>query len=222
MWPMTPGYKSLTVILNGTTLWTRPYGVQVIIVEVWGAGGGGSGSSTGAVSASCPSGGAGGGYARKLITFPNPSYACVVGAGGAGGAAGNNAGTNGGDTEFGSGPVLCKATGGVGGAVMGAGATVQFPGHSNGGIGTIGDILLAGFPAGIAFRRSGTEGRSGDGGNASVGGGGAPGRLNTNAGVGATSYGAGGSAGCTLNGGAAQAGGDGANGVIFVWEYGHD
>lgn len=104
--------------------WTKPADfVYANILLIGAGGGGGSGRKSAAANQRSSSGGAGGEtvYWNKVFdeTIPAASYLVTVGAGGTGGAGqstdstNGNAGTNGGDTTFGS---LFIARGGAGGA----------------------------------------------------------------------------------------------------------
>lgn len=211
---------SFTYIAPGTTTYTLPAGITAILVECIGPGGGGGGSATAVVSASAASGGGAGGYARKWITSPAASYACVVGAGGAGGAAGANNGAAGSAATTFDSPSVCTADAGGGGFAQAAGTTAAFISGGIGAAGTVGDFLLKASWGRPGIRLSGTVAASGEGGTAPRAGAGAVGRVSENAGVAAETFGGGGSGGLTLNGGTARAGGAGADGRIIVWEYG--
>jgi hypothetical protein len=98
----------------GTFSFTVP--AAAIEVEVWGAGG--SGASSPNTSGSFGGSGAGGGYAKKLITglTVGSTINIVVGAGQPGGAANANAvGTTGGSSSVGS---YVSASGGAGGNIV--------------------------------------------------------------------------------------------------------
>ena len=125
------------------------------IVEVVGGGGGSGGLAapgTSNVRVAVSGSGGGGGYARKVFTSATigASKTVTIGAGGTAGAAGNNAGGNGGTTEFGASPsILLQATGGTGGS----GSAASFGGNTQSvvanGVGTLGDVNLNGasFPS---------------------------------------------------------------------------
>lgn len=129
--------------IPGTYTFNIPSGIAAIRVRVWGAGGSG-----GAVSFSSDryiNAGAGGGYAEKVITYPDASYTITVGAGGAsiGRNAGNDvaAGNAGGTSSFGS---AVSATGGGGGTV----STGSPPAAAVGGVGSNGDVNFTGGSGG--------------------------------------------------------------------------
>jgi hypothetical protein len=156
-----------------------------VLVVAGGAGGGGGNTETGG----------GGGGAGGLLGFPSQtfssgtSYTCTVGAGGAVGAT-NNAGSNGGNSQFG---LLTTAIGGGGGgSAAGAGAVGngQNGGSGGGGQGSQGNYATGG---------TGTSGQGYAGGGSSTG------QRGTGAGGGATSAGgAGNSSGAGATGGSAS------------------
>lgn len=84
----------------GTTNWVVPAGVKRVWVEVYGAGGGTSSFNQGASSAKMWAGGGGGYAASYYDVTPGASIPVTVGAAGATGV--NGAGTNGGDSSFGT------------------------------------------------------------------------------------------------------------------------
>ena len=90
-------FKSIQVFTSSGT-WTKPSGINAIIVEVQGGGGGGRNGGANAYSGG---GGGAGGYALSLITNPSSSETITIGGGGSGGP--------GGASSFGS---LLSATGG--------------------------------------------------------------------------------------------------------------
>lgn len=119
-------------VFQQSDTFTTPVGVKAIKVRVWGAGGSGR-TSDGPNTAG---GGAGGGYAEKVITSPNSTYTVTIGAGGDARAGGGNVnGVAGGTSSFGS---ACSATGGGGGTT----------GVSTGGTGSGGDINRTGGGSG--------------------------------------------------------------------------
>jgi len=89
--------------------WTKPAGANYVKVEVWSAGGGGEGGRTdpGPLSPG-GEGGGGGGYFTRFFKASDlgSTEPVVIGAGGAGGVkvgnTGNNAGTPGGNSNFGT------------------------------------------------------------------------------------------------------------------------
>lgn len=126
-----------TIFATGT--WTCPAGVTSVLVECWGAGGGGSTNVRG---------GGGGGYSASLLSVtPGVGYSVTVGTGAAG--------ADGGDSSFGTGPlVLAKgglsgANGGTGGQASSGVGTTKFSGgtgsnnlaaNNGGGGGCAGDL----------------------------------------------------------------------------------
>ncbi len=99
----------------GVYTWNVPAGVTKAWVVVYGAGGGGGRS----LVLPGPSGGAGGGIARKLFDLTGiNSVTITVGAGGVGAVTTENIGGQGGASSFGS---TLSATGGAGGTINGNG-----------------------------------------------------------------------------------------------------
>ncbi|MDU9028685.1 glycine-rich domain-containing protein [Pseudomonas mediterranea] len=97
----------------GVYTWDVPSGVTKVWVEVIGGGGGGARSTT----YPGPSGGAGGGIARKLYDLSGKTSVTVtVGAGGIGALVEGGTGTDGGTSSFGT---AVAATGGGGGLISG-------------------------------------------------------------------------------------------------------
>ncbi|MBV4551695.1 hypothetical protein HU742_011165 [Pseudomonas sp. SWRI102] len=95
----------------GVFTWEVPPGVSKVWVEVIGGGGGGARSKT----LPGPSGGAGGGIARKLHELRGQTTVTVtVGAGGTGALVDGNTGASGGSSSFGT---TIAATGGNGGLI---------------------------------------------------------------------------------------------------------
>lgn len=117
--PVAAGVSAGAEVFTSNGTFVVPTGITKLKVTCIGGGGGG-----GDLSGSGLAGAGGGGAIAYLTVVPADSYAVVIGAGGASGAPG-------GTTSFGT---DCIATGG------GAGG--------NGGIGTAGDILVAGNPGG--------------------------------------------------------------------------
>ena len=199
---LRPGFASGVQSVTASGTFVVPVGVAQLEVELWGGGAGSYASVSG-----IPSGGAaGGGYARKRVTglTPGQSIAITIGAGGTAGAAGV-APTVGGTTSFGS---FASATGGQ----LNGLTTVAAPGHGGtpGGVGTGGDLNLAGSEGNVGITING-----GMGGGAAHGGGmrnagAAAGNPGLFPGGGASGSGTG-SGGSTANAGAA-----GATGLIIV------
>lgn len=203
-------------VYTSSTDWTKPANLAYIIVEVIGGGGAGGGAIvTAPGSYSCGGGGGGGGYSKKRIASSDlgSSETVTIGAGGTGvsGAGGNTGGT----TSFGS---HLQATGGIGGAASAASSTTAFINPGTGGIGSGGNINVAGSP-GIPGARSAAPHGGGGGGNP-LGGGGAGQTdvsiFNGNAG---RAYGGGGSGAANGADQGGRPGANGADGVVIVWEY---
>jgi hypothetical protein len=215
------------VLTASSGTYTTPAGVVAINVRAWAAGGGGGGASSSTLDRGCSaSGGASGGYAEKLISSPNATYAYACGAAGAAGAYGASGGA-GGDTTFGS--SLVTAKGGGGGSSTGE---VGFGSDSfwevNGGLpattGGIGDIVAYGVQGGsgkwVTFDPAGGALISGNGASSAVGVGGVglDSNASTGAGSAATGYAAGGGGAKTFND-EDYTGGAGSPGLIIVDEY---
>lgn len=204
------GLRSVQVFTeNGT--WTKPAGIEQVLVQVVGGGGAG-GSSLGGASVASAAGGGGGGFSQKLIDVTAISTVTVtIGAAGAPGAAGNNPGGDGGDTTFGA---HCTAGGGGGGA---GSANAAFSGGvaGVGGVGSGGDINSNGGPGGNGATRNGNA-NPGFGGSTFFGGG-ASSILSDAVGNAATSAGGGG--GGSVSTSTSRQGGAGADGICIVYEY---
>lgn len=205
-------------IFSGTSTYTPSTGARALYVECIGGGGAGGGAASGSSSSSIGGGGGSGGYSAVLLnTSLKGSYTVAVGLGGTAGAAGS-AGNAGGDTSFDTGPSVCVAKGGSGGAVLAAGTTVVIQNGAAGGslTGAIGTVMTPGANGGWGLRTSGTTGHAGDGGDAPIGGGTAQGASAAGAGGAGAVYGGGGGGGLSTS--AAQVGGVGAAGMIRITE----
>lgn len=194
-------------------------------VRAVGAGGGGGGSGTAAASQSTTAGGGGGGgYAEGWVDVAGLASSVTVtigtgGTAGVNGASGGNGGT-GGASSFGA---LVAANGGGGGGGGGGSTTTAF-GVIGGayGVGTAGDLILAGN-AGESGWKDGQLGIGGNGGSSQLGGGALGTRIGgAGAVVGAVggNYGGGGSGSVAGNTGSGLAGGIGAQGLVIVEIYG--
>jgi hypothetical protein len=155
--PVAPSPTITTFITPGTNTWTKPSGLQRVLVVCVGAGGGGGSGRQGAAGENRFGGGGGGGGAVvwKMIAaddLPN-TITVTIGTGGAGGlgqtATSNNgnSGNAGGDTSFG-GSILAK--GGTGG---GGGTTASASGGQGGS-------LASGTPIYGPFALAGGTGNS--------------------------------------------------------------
>lgn len=200
-----------------TINWTKPTGLEYVIVEVQAAGGGGGGVDGNTSNVAVGGGGHAGGYSQKKIAAASlgATEVVTVGALGAGGTAGLNDGTAGGNSSFGA---HATTTGGGGGLQGAAGTSNNFLGDTNNpGSGASGDINTDGGRAVRAYRISGTVGMSGRGGDSRFGRGGQE-QNATNAGGAGSGYGAGGGGGMATSN-VNRAGGDGTAGTVIVYEY---
>ena len=197
--------------------------LRAIRVKCVGAGGGGGGvATTGSSQVSGAPGGGGGGYAESFITDIAGLASSVTvtrGAGGAGGAAGANTGATGGTSSFGG---LVVAEGGGGGPGDTAGAVPKiFGAVGAGGLGTAGDITVAGGNGQRVINVVTSFALSGAGGGTVFASVREPSATNTGANGGSgVGFGAGGSG--ALNApsqGTARSGGAGADGILIVELY---
>ncbi len=166
---------SVTYNTPGKYTWICPPGVTSVTVECWGGGGGcgTSGSNAG--------GGAGGGaYARRTLSVtPGNSYNVVVGSGG-------GIASNGGNSDFGTGPLVRGAGGTRGSDSPGAGGTIA---------NSIGDVRFAGGSGGTRSG-AGNAGGGGGGSGTPTGNGGNGGNASgNNGGIGGVGQGNGGNGG---------------------------
>jgi len=157
---LRPGFGSGVAAFNvGTSTWTVPSGVAAIEAEIW-AGGSGSWASTPTLPGG---GGSGGGYSRKrILVTPGQVVTVVVGGAGNGGTVSPAAApTAGGNSSLSvAGTVVISATGGQ----VNTTTTVTQPTSGNlGGVGSGGDLNLAGGDGGNGDAPIGYGGMGGDG-----------------------------------------------------------
>ena len=188
-----------TFTTSGT--WTKPTGVQKVIIEVQGAGGGGSQNAS--QNTRCISGG-GGGYAKKFLDVSSISTSTItVGAAGTGGTAA--VGTIGGDSSWADG------TNTITGAAATTAAAINDTNQVfDGGAATNGDINIPGAKGGPSTGDTGgwrADSLFGFGGGFASTGHFADGEND------AVGYGSGG------GGSGDYRGGNGAPGIVVVWEY---
>ena len=199
------GLRSVQAFTASGT-WTRPAGINRVVVQAVGGGGCGGGSS-GAGSASS-GGGGGGGYATAVLDVSaTPSAVVTVGAGGVGIVAGT--GGTGGTSSFGA---FLSTTGGLGGS---AGTPAAFGGGGTGGSGSGGHVNGQGADGQGGGTASTAAGGSGGGSWLGAGGGGAAPAFSGRA---APTYGGGGG-GSGAGPGGNGTGGAGSGGIVIVWEY---
>jgi len=220
--PFGAGQQAIVTFTSSGSFTKASYPwAQYARVTVVGGGGAGGGANT---VASGGSGGGGGGTAVKLVAISamSASETVTVGAGGTG-VAGTD-GNDGGTSSFGT---HCVATGGSGGLEDkdSTPAPGGFVGGA-GGVGTTGDLLMAGNAGGHMWLvETGTDvsGYAGGGGASSFGGGGvgvvypnSGGSLATQGADGAVP-GAGGDGSLKLDTGTPTLpGGDGADGIVVL------
>lgn len=196
------GFKSMQVFTSSGT-WTKPAGINKVLVYVVGGGGSGGGGDGG----NAAGGGGGGGACIKFITSGlGSTEAITVGAGGAGVSEDSN-GNTGGTSSFGS---HCSATGGAGAIFNG-----YTPGGS-GGVGSGGDLNIKGGAGGSGSGDEGLGTAGGSGGNSIFQGGGRGGGSGSGGGIGEAGSLGGGSGG---NAGTENLGSPGGSGVVIVYEY---
>ena len=129
--PNTPELLTTT----GAGSWTKPAGVTKVLVECWGGGGAGGGAT---LSDNAGSGGTGGQYSRKIITYASAQQSISYNvANTVAGTTGN--GANGNDTTWETTVVVAK--GGIGGQADSV-ITGLYPTSSTAG--GIGDIVYIG------------------------------------------------------------------------------
>lgn len=200
---LRPGFGSGVQSFIAGGNFVVPAGVSQVEVEVWGAGAGSYASVPGLPSG----GGAGGGYARKLVSglVAGQSVPATVGIGGAAGTTGGAAAGAGGTSNFGQ---FVSASGGS----LNYLATTSAPenGATPPGIGVGGDVNFAGSAG-----QAGILNQGGMGGASPIGGAqnsGTTGNTGSFPGGGAAGAGTGGSGNTAFNG---AAGGGGL--VVVRW-----
>lgn len=212
------GLRSVQVFTSSGT-WTKPSGIDLIVVECIGAGGGGGGCNSATSQVATGAGGGAGGYGYSLIDVSAISSETVtIGAGGAGGAAGTNVGSTGGTSSFGA-HISCA--GGAGGNSAAASANDRVASGGLGGVASLADINVTG--------NSGDDGvaplggvTGGHGANSKFGAGGLGDARNaTGSGVGSPGLGngSGGGGAASINTTTDRAGGAGTDGIVIVYEY---
>lgn len=192
-------------VADSPATWTKPAGLQYVIVKVQGGGGGGKTPSAG--NNQCASGGGGGGYSERKIEEADlgATETVTIGSGGAVDNSGNA-------SSFGT-------------LAVGNGGTVGNDGNAVGGAGgtaTTGDVNIAGQDGGISFGNGAASlAHGGDGGDSVLGKGGfgaviSGGTLNGSAGI---KYGGGGGGGARNSSGTLSNPTAGADGVVIVEEF---
>jgi hypothetical protein len=155
---LRPGFGSGVQSFQANGNFFVPLGVSQVEVEVWGAGSGSFASVAGTASG----GGAGGGYAKRLVTglTPGQSVPVTVGAGGAGGTTAGGTAAAGGASNFG--PYVSASGGGINPL-----ASTSQPGNgaTPPGVGIGGDVNLTGSAG-----QAGNITQGGMGGNSPMGG----------------------------------------------------
>lgn len=214
------GLKSIQIFTSNGT-WTRPSGINKILVEAAGGGGGGGYAAAGVTAGASGSGGGGGSYSRLLLDVSAiPSVAVVIGAAGAGGigSTATNA-TAGGTTTFGA-HITCP--GGNAGSQTNSGTGANsVAGAMPSSASTGGDINIPGTAGGNTIRVNQTTFSSGVGGFSKLGHGGfgnATGTGATWSGGTPSGYGGGGGGAGAYNS-VNQNGGNGSAGIVIVYEF---
>lgn len=205
---------------TASATYTRSTGVTRAMVYCTAGGGGGGGTGTTASNENASAGGGGGGGTAIEFITPGATETVTVGAAGAAGAV-DAAGGAGGASSFGA---FCSATGGAGGSVGTDFSAVPAGAVALGGIGSGGDINVAGGDGTGGYHVGSTIGgaTAGVGGSSFFGGGAATTGASASTAVVGTDaqvYGAGGSGSCLGFSQTQQVGGAGSAGIIYVVEY---
>ncbi len=229
----SPSQNVIIYFTPGTSTYTPSVGTKAIYVVVIGAGGGGGSAQATTGLAAFGAGGGGGGLISAYIAPVSSSYTVTVGSGGVAGTAGG-AGGNGGTTQFTDGAGSLMVFGGQGGSGASSGGTsVGFVGQGGSGgqpnlTGAYGIYPIyrgtggAGYPA---FRKGGTGGNLGSGGNSALGFSDYVGDLAVTSDTVGTSpgvyfnYGVGGGGAASIGSGIARSGGSGAQGLVVITEF---
>ncbi len=201
--------------------WTKPSGLNFVIVEVQGGGGAAGGTAATNGSQWCAGdGGGAGAYARKKVLTASLGSTETVTVGAAGVGVSGTSGGNGGNSSFGS---HCTANGGTGGSTSGAASTAA-GGYGSGGAGSstaTGDLTVIGGDGGGYVGNPVSNFNvcyGGAGGASYFGGGGRSGVANSSGNAG-RAYGSGGGAGGRATSQSASTGASGAAGIVIVYEY---
>lgn len=213
----TVGIASTSLkVFTASGTWTKPTGLEYIILEIVGGGGSGGGITTD--GSAVGGGGGGGGYCKSIISVAAlaSTVAITVGLGGNGLI--NVTGQTGSSTIFFD---HATSTGGVGGT---GGQQLAVASGGAGGTCTGGQIAITGGGGGAGLQDSAatTAGHmSGFGGSTMLGSGGiavVADNTDSSVGVAGNNYGGGGSGAVHANESTARAGGDGADGVVIIYE----
>lgn len=232
---ITPGSGSIALSVTGGTLrsvqvlnsgigatYTKPAGINAILVEMVGGGGAGGGAiCTAGVTTSAGAGGGAGEYKKIIFNPAAATYNYNIGTAGSPGAAGNNPGGDGGDTIFST--ITVTGGNGGGGCPESTGSQVSFaPGTGGSGGSGASSIDISGGSGGYGSTSLVAWAISGYGGDSILGPGGASlgGAAINGDGMNAdANSGAGGGGGIAANSIFSAKGGIGGSGRIIVWEF---